>query len=197
MGQATVITSGKSRYATSVTMSNVATLSGATYSGGWNTFSTPIWLDSSVDTWGEATALVTLDYVTAYGWDGTTWTSVSADTGLTPLDAIFVQLKTEAQSIPILYGTQLLVAPTKSMYATAGSYTGWELVGQANLSAQERDVTLASISGSYSQVIDPISGAVIASDGSMVVGAGYWVFMTADGVLAGFSVTPQPFVAVP
>jgi hypothetical protein len=50
----------------------------------------------------------------------------------------------------------------------------------------------------YSQVIDPISGAAlqVLSD-SMVPGKGYWVFMISDGTLAGFTVTPVPFVALP
>jgi len=197
-GQASVIASGKSQYATSVMLSNVATLSGTTYSGGWNTFSTPIWLDGSADEWGEILSLAnaSLEVVNAYGWDGTTWTLVQTTDAVTPLDAIFVQLKT-VQSLPILYSTQLLPAPTKTMHATAGLYTGWELVGQANLSAQETSVTLASIVNKYSQVIDPISGVVHVDATDMVVGAGYWVFMTADGTLAGFTTTPVAWVAVP
>jgi len=196
--QASVVESGKSQYATSVTLSKVATLSGTTYSGGWNTFSTPIWLDGSADTWGEITALVNLQYVTAYGWDGTGWTIIGTDTTITPLDAIFVQLKTSAQSLPILYSTQLLPAPTKLMHAAAGSYTGWELVGVAKLTEDyQQQTVLASIANKYSQVIDPISGDVIAANGSMEVGKGYWVFMTSDGTLAGFTVTPVEWEAVP
>ncbi len=198
-GQASVVASGKSQYATAVKMSSCATFLGSTYSGGWNTFSTPIWLDGSADTWGEATALVTLDYVTAYGWDGTNWTTVVASTPLTPLDAVFVQLKTEAQSIPILYSTQLLVAPTKTMHAAAGSYTGWELVGPARLpdpGTMTKTTEFLSIADNYSQAINPITGNVLNCTNEIVVGAGYWVFMTSDATLAGFTVTPVPFVAV-
>jgi hypothetical protein len=197
--QVTVVASGKSQYAISVFLSHTATYDGTTYSGGWNTFSTPIYLDSSADTWGEILALAgaTSDVVIAYGWDGTTWTTVGSSTSVSPLNAMFVQMKT-AQSMPIVYSTQLYPAPTDSMHTAAGSYTGWELIGIAKLgSTQERDVALASIADKYSQVIDPITGAVLSSGDHMNVGAGYWVFMTVDGTLAGFSTTPVAFVPVP
>ena len=203
-GQATVVSTGKSQYAISVKLTNVASLVGTTYSGGWNTFSTPIWLDGSANTWGAITALVNLQYVTAYGWDGTNWVSVGNSTAITPLDAIFVQLKTSAQSVPILYSTQLLVAPTKTMHATAGTYTGWELIGLASMQSMVVKDALNSLGAAgtsvmkYSQVIDPISGAALdVMSGDMYPGHGYWVFMMADATLAGFTVTPVPFVAVP
>jgi hypothetical protein len=195
--QATVIASGKSQYAISVLLSNAATLSGSTYSGGWNTFSTPISLDSSADTWSEIKTLAgaTANVASAYAWNGITW---ATPTDITPLNAIFVQLTPSSSiSVPILYGTTLAPAATRTVHATAGSYTGWELISLAKLADQAQNTTLASIVSKYSQVINPISGLVIATTDSMVVGAGYWVFMTADGTLAGFSVTPVTFVAVP
>ncbi|MCH8800404.1 MAG: right-handed parallel beta-helix repeat-containing protein [Chloroflexi bacterium] len=202
--QATVVTSGKAQYVTSVKLSEIATESGGTVSGGWNTFSTPISLGSAGDTWGEIRALASLDFSAAFSWNGTNFVAVSDGTVIEPLDAIFVQLKTKAQSLPIVYSTALLSANTKTMKATSGSITGWELVGQANLGDQNRDVTLASlgtVAGAdlkYSQVIDPISGTVLGETSpDMVVGRGYWVFMTSDATLAGFSTTPVPFVAVP
>jgi hypothetical protein len=196
--QATVVASGKSQYAISVVLSNKATLSGGTYSGGWNTFSTPISLDSSADTWSEIKTLagVTARVASAYAWNGTTWATPS---DITPLNAIFVQLTAgDSISLPILFGTTLLPAATKTMHAAAGSYTGWELIGPASLTADDFDgVALLSINTKYSQVINPITGAVLSGTDTLAVGAGYWVFMTADGTLAGFSVTPFLFVPVP
>jgi hypothetical protein len=196
--QATVVATGKSQYAISVLLSNAATLSGGTYSGGWNTFSTPISLDSSADTWSEIKTLAsaTANVSSAYAWNGITWVTPS---DITPLNAIFVQLTPGSSiSLPILYGTTLLPAATKTMHAAAGSYTGWELIGPASLTADDFDgVALLSINTKYSQVINPITGAVLSGANTLAVGAGYWVFMTADGTLAGFSVTPFPFVAVP
>jgi hypothetical protein len=56
---------------------------------------------------------------------------------------------------------------------------------------------LPSIAGNYSQLIDPISGNVLAGNSIMNVGAGYWVFMINTKTLAGFVGTPQAFVALP
>jgi hypothetical protein len=141
----------------------------------------------------------------AYAWDSTALSGagnfvvLTSSTVINPLDAIFVQLITTApQSIPIVYSTALGVAPTKNVHATlSGSYSGWELIGLANLADMSTTFALASLgTAKYSQVIDPISGDVVTS-GTLVVGKGYWVFITSNGTLAGFSVTPVTWVAVP
>jgi len=199
VSQSVCVPAASPRYVTEVELANTASHSGGTWSGGWNTFSTPIWLHQDGDTWGEIKTLASItadDVGSVYGWDGTTWTTPTEDTVLYPLDAIFVQLKT-AQHLPILWGTQLLPAPTKSMHAAAGSYIGWELVGVAydpTASTQASADAILSITGNCSQTIDPIGGAVDPTN--LNVGAGYWVFMTSDATLAGYTITPQTFVSV-
>ncbi|MBI2919339.1 MAG: hypothetical protein HYY01_15300 [Chloroflexi bacterium] len=193
--QAGVVSSGKAQYATSVVLSNKATQSGSTWSGGWNTFSTPIALDAAGDTWAEVLDLagLTTSDVTIYEWNGTTFT---VPTTIEPLKGYFVQLKTtSAKSLTIRYSTQLNPAWTRDLT------TGWQLISLAKLSGYAANLALASISGKFSQVIDPISGVVLdttsGTTDTMAVGKGYWAFMTASGTLAGFSTTPVAFDAVP
>ncbi len=194
VSQSVCVPATSSRYAIEIRLTHVASYSAGTWSGGWNTFSTPISLHGDGDTWGELIALVDLQAAMVYGWDGTTWIApFPSTTVITPLDAIFVQMKEEAR-LPILFSTQLSPAATKDLSA------GWNLIGSASLSEMTRDDALASLGTvnggdlKYSQVIDPISGVVLGETSNMLPGQGFWVFMTADATLAGFECTPQPWV---
>ena len=196
VSQSVAVPATSSRYAIEIRLTHVASYSAGTWSGGWNTFSTPISLHGDGDTWEDITTMVDLQYAMVYGWDGTDWIApFPSTTVITPLDAIFVQMKEEA-SLPILFSTQLLPAATKDLSA------GWNLIGPASLDVMYRDAALASLgtgdTAKYSQVIDPISGAIITGTGEteaeMYPGMGYWIFMKEAGTLAGFSVTPQPWL---
>lgn len=181
---AAVVPTSSPAYATSVVLDT-----------GWRTFSAPIWLDSSGDTWGELRNLSNFvtSYSLAYRWDSSSqsWALLTDSYTMNPLEGVFVKM-TAKSSLPILYSTDLMPAATRSLPAG-----GWSLIGINNLANDTVTNMLPSIAGNYSQLIDPISGNVLAGNSIMNVGAGYWVFMINTKTLAGFVGTPQAFVALP
>jgi hypothetical protein len=175
-------------------------------STGWNIFSTPIALDSSADTWGEYVALGSPDLhihgtspAYAFNTQQGIFVAVTSEYQLKPCDAIYVRM-TQADKAPILYSPDMSV-PTKTLY------TGWNLVGLADLGDMSVTNALTSVykvSGDYTGYIQVISPAIgnqtswvyIRDAGSvpdMKWTKGYWVFMVnapTGTTLAGFTFTP-------
>jgi cytochrome c peroxidase len=173
---------------------------------GWNTLSTPIRLYSTMDTWGEFTAHYSLNYQTAYTWNGTAFEPIAAGHVMTPLEGIFVKMTAPAV-IDILPYEGISAPPSKTLRA------GWNFVGSAFLDAQMpvKDA-LSSIffvpnsmapAGlplwGYTQVLSPTINAfdwVYIRDSlvipNMLLGEGYWIWMVNPGDVNGFTSTPAP-----
>ncbi|MGA9349131.1 MAG: hypothetical protein WBW48_10045 [Anaerolineae bacterium] len=185
---------------------------------GWNTLSVPLALDDSADTMNDIVALgsffvtsgPTQNYLAGYYYDAASglWQVLSGTYEFAPCNAVYVKMGAAA-NFPILY-SGVFSLPSVSLPA------GWNLVGSAfgidktpgddyGIAAtgdpdglKAVNVALNSIAASGSVVLSPsmpgqtaVWGTTIAAGGElMIVGEGYWVFMTAPGTLAGFEVTP-------
>lgn len=167
---------------------------------GWNTFSTPVFLDDEGDTWNELYDLTDLDYSVAYRFDSDNQTFVNLMTAdeyaIKPGEGFFIKMD-DVSSLPILYSTEEnLVPPTRTLTA------GWNLIALASLEDMKAGDALGSIAtvadlAGYSQVVSPVgnvrSGAVLAN-GTLYVGEAYWVYMLGERTLAGFTITPVEWV---
>jgi len=172
---------------------------------GWNTFSTPVALDSACDEWDEYVALgdgLNIHGTSpAYAYDPTVpggWVPLIGeddDYRLKPCDAIYVRMA-EPDIAAILYSPEPTV-PTKDVYQ------GWNLVGLASLDPMFANNALTSLYmvtsdlTGYSVVISPPlaqSPWTLVRGGSpqiMQPTRGYWVFMeNGPDTLAGFTFTP-------
>ncbi|MCK4724053.1 MAG: right-handed parallel beta-helix repeat-containing protein, partial [Dehalococcoidia bacterium] len=175
---------------------------------GWNVYSTPIAPDTATDTIGKALDLWTVEgsgnlgLAYYYGYDSKeetqAWISANADTALTPLQAVYLNM-TAAATIDVVFSTSYSEIPSKTMYAD------WNLIGLAELYDMGAEGALASayyVAGAnnigYSQVVSPATGqtgwinsrgaAIDTSIGSekMLPCLGYWVYMiNSGGTLAG------------
>jgi len=174
-------------------------------SAGWNIASTPIALDPDADTWGEYVALGDPDlhiHATNPAYSFNTQTGIfellTGSYQLKPCDAIYVRMS-EADIAPILYSPNVSV-PSKDVYS------GWNLVGLANLdemSVADALISIETVPGcpfciGYSLVVSPPMNQTPWScppedwdNTEMEPTKGYWVFMINDGTLAGFTFTPQ------
>ena len=168
----------------------------------WNTFSTPIALDPSCNTWGEFAALGDgLNYSSAYYYDGTIFQWVDTSYELLPCDAIYVRMNA-ADTAPIIAATYTSLPPEKDLVV------GWNLIGSAFLEQEAWAVDLALISlyfapgelkpWGYSQVVSPGINQpywVYTRNGTgpnMLVCKGYWVSMVNAAKYAGQTFTPWP-----
>ena len=189
-----VTPTSKPAYAQSVVLSNNGTY-------GWNTFSTPIVLTGSYNSWDELYNVSQLDYMVAYRWDTATQAWVGLPTTSTyavnPGEGFFVKMNS-AGSLPICYSVSMLPPPTRALPA------GLAVLAHAGLTNLAVNLAVASLGTSCTQVLSPscntapwawVNGQ--ASTGDMVVGEGYWGNLTGPATYAGFSTTPQPWVAVP
>ena len=168
------------------------------WEGGWNTFSTPILLDSSADTVGELLALVEesgLSIVRAQRYDPVEgWVllvmedSLIEDYQINPGEGFFIQVKTKG-SLPILCNTELLWPQTRELSQ------GWNLVGAPSYDGKLVEDGLSSL-GAATVVNSPGANPVSwsyppASEGKQLLpGRAYWVAMSADGTLMCFEGTP-------
>jgi len=183
---------------------------------GWNTLSAPCGLKSTGNDFGEIEAMGTYlgdNFVGGYWYDASTgdWTLIGPTTTIEPGKGFYVNMSA-ASTFPVLLFDGLLSLPAYDMYA------GWNLIGSmfgidtdgdygvATLAVggggnDEKTTTqaLPSIAASASVIISPsvpgqtASWAAILGGDIMYVGEGYWVFMTADGTLAGWEVLPYSF----
>jgi len=171
---------------------------------GWNIFSTPVALDPACDTWGEYVALgdgLAIDpAATTYYFDNgnQVYGQVLGNYQLKSCDAIYVKMA-EPDISAILYSPNVSV-PSKNVYS------GWNLIGLANLDEMSVENALISIeivpgdflSVGYSMVVSPpVNQDAWTCPPSgwetsmMQPTKGYWVFMINDGTLAGFTFTPM------
>ena len=181
--QETIVPSREPAYAQSVVLDNFGAFA-------WNTFSTPIFLDGSADTWAQLYNLTNLDYSAAYRFDLATQRfaglATDSDYAINPGEGFFIKMNT-AGSLPILYSTEAnLIPPSRPLTL------GWNLIGLASMEDLEVSAAFFSLAGD-GQVVSPTGnvspGAVVAGD-TIYVGEGYWVYMLGERTLAGFTMTP-------
>ena len=172
---------------------------------GWNTLSTPIILDVATDTVDEVVDPTKMTIAYWYDTndadaDGNYWEQVTTGYKLEPCDAIYIKMNTAA-TVVLKYNATDLSTPTKNLY------TGWNLIGLANLETKHVDDAVKSVANTstnlpgYSQVVSPsmnssswtYSSGQTYTNQDMLVGEGYWIYMQNDCTLAGFTITPlQP-----
>lgn len=177
---------------------------------GWNTLSVPCGLKSTGDTFGEIEGMGTYlgdNFVGGYWYDASTgdWTLIGTTTTIEPGKGFYVNMSA-ASTFPVLLFDGLLSLPAYDMYA------GWNLIGSMfgiddtsyGLDTTETKTpseALVSIAGNASVIISPSvpgqlgpwAAAATSSTDDMQVGEAYWVFMIADGTLAGWEVLPSCF----
>jgi hypothetical protein len=172
------------------------------YTGGWNSFSTPITLDGSANTVSELLALAAasnLYILRAQRFDLATqsWVLVilnntkygTTDYEIKPGEGFYIQVRTKG-SLPILVATSTTAPPMRDLAA------GWNLIGMSSTEAQTVATALSGVS--YSMVLSPrppndAAWSVPpagASDKEVLVGQAYWVAMGESGKLFGFTYTP-------
>jgi len=182
--------------ATQVTVNNVTS-----YQGGWNSFSTPIALDSSANTVSKLLALTTgsglfIERAQRFDPASQEWVAIimgnqlaGADYTIRPGEGFFIQVRT-AGSIPILVRTDATVPPGRDLVA------GWNLVGLSSLQAETVATALSGVD--YSRVLSPrppnSEAWIVPPDGAddrfMKVGEAYWVSVGQPGILSGMTTTP-------
>ena len=184
-----------------------AYVSSVDLSSGWNTWSVPIGLDGQYNTWAELYDLTSLPYTFAYRFDVTSQTFVALLTtstyAIVPGEAFYIKL-TAADSIPYAYSTAFSM-PSRALG------DGFNLVG-GGLTTDDEIITLASIAtvantAGFTQVISTAenaaspwlwtTGDTTTSQGDLVLGEGYWVFLPIDRTLGLFDPTPVAWIAVP
>ncbi len=170
----------------------------------WNTFSTPIWLDDSVDTWGELVEF-SPDLIpgqtigAALEWNGSAWVPAG---DLTPLKGIYVFVEEPTCAI--------LLASTEDSWPTRVLGQGWSLIGpnppfcdggmEVYAALRSIEQTSDGLPG-YTQIVSPpVSGQdswywVPGMSGPgdspwMQNGKAYWVWMENSDTLVGFGFTP-------
>ena len=172
---------------------------------GWNTLSTPVPLDDRADQLGEIVALGgwMQNYVIGYSYDPVGgWQLLTGDFQMLPCSAIYV-LMSDDDLFPCLKKGEFYI-PTKDVPE------GWNLVSLNYYEPMLAYPALTSIAtmpgmGGYSQVISPplpnqqpswvwaptVPAIMPVPTPYLSPGWGYWVYMTGDGTLAGYLMTPQ------
>ncbi len=186
--QDTIVKAKEPAYAQSVVLDNAGDY-------GWNTFSTPIVLDDTADTWAKLITLTGLDYSVAYRFDPArelpfVLLNTDDDHAITPGEGFFVKMRT-AGSLPILYSTaDNLALPSQTLTI------GFNLIGLASLEDMLVENALFSLAGD-GQVVSPTGnespGAVLTGR-TVYVGEAYWVYMLGERTLVGFTTTPANWV---
>jgi len=161
-------------------------------STGWNTLSTPAKLISTADTVAD---LVPSGMVIAYWYDATdadadgAYWELAATHVLNPCDAVYIKMSSTQTVLFQIDGSATWV-PSKDLAA------GWNMIGLAKLEKEGAHDAVASVSGSYAQVVSPsmnesewvfVTGEV---GPDMLVGEGYWIFMKEAATLGGFTLCP-------
>ncbi|MBE0430547.1 MAG: right-handed parallel beta-helix repeat-containing protein [Dehalococcoidia bacterium] len=188
----------------SVVMDNEATsvvLNGSTsYVGGWNSFSTPIALDSSGNTVSKLLTLAAagdLFILRAQRFDPATQSWVTlilnntmiANHTITPGEGFFIQVRDKG-SLPILVATATTAPPMRDLVP------GWNLIGTSSLSSMNVATALSGLDYSVSLSPKPPNSEMwsvppsVAEDTYLRLGAAYWVAMSAAGKLFGYTYTP-------
>lgn len=185
----------------SVVLANEATAVGnSSYAGGWNSFSTPVTLDSSADSVSELLALTAgsdLFIERAQRFNPATQQWVAVIVGnvtvenyqINPGEGFYIQVRSKG-SLPILVTTGINSPPMRNLVA------GWNLIGLSSLKAEDVKTALSGVS--YSMVLSPKPPnaeawsvpPAVATDKELLLGKAYWVAMGAPGILFGFTYTP-------
>jgi len=178
---------------------------------GWNTLSVPCGLKSTGNEFGEIEDMGTYlgdNFVGGYWYDASTsdWTLIGPTTTIEPGKGFYINMSATS-TFPVLLFDGLLSLPAYDMYA------GWNLIGSmfgidtagdygVDETAEKTPLlALNSIQVSGSVIISPsvpgqeAAWALLASEPTinMQVSEAYWVFMIADGTLAGWEVLPYSF----
>jgi len=160
-------------------------------STGWNTLSTPAKLISTADSVDELvpTGLSLAYWYDAFNEDGPIWRS-AVTRQLLPCDAVYIKMVSTQTVLFQIDGTATYV-PSKDLAA------GWNLIGLADLADMQEEDAIASVYGSYAQLVSPSMNTaewIFVTEGTpafdMVVGEGYWIFMKSDATLGGFVLCP-------
>jgi hypothetical protein len=180
-------------------------------------------LKASGDTFGEIQDMGVYldDMVSAYWYDAAAttpiWRTANTSTELVPGLGFYIKMSA-ASTFPVLYLDSGLGLPSYDLSAgwnLVGSMFGIDRTGSNYAVAATGDTegegwlypvnALDSIQANGSIIVSPsLPGQVatwattVAHTGTnkMYVGEAYWVFMTADGTLAGLEVTPYYFTWV-
>jgi hypothetical protein len=186
---------------------NQLTLPGAimafNLNAGWNTFSTPIKLGPTMDTWSKFISVNQLAVDVVYGFDAVNnvWIQQLDNSPVVALDGYFIKM-TSAGKAQIVPSANQSAPPVKSLVS------GINLVGVASLTDIKvvpylNTVYMVQGGTGYLMVLNPpINGAgdwntnTFIRDASPVptaqVGKAYWVVMLNPGNLVGFTSTPLP-----
>jgi len=185
--QETIVPTREPAYAQSVVLDNFGAFA-------WNTFSAPIFLDGSADTWKELYDLTLLDYNMAYRFDLATQRfvglAIDSDYAINPGEGFFIKMNT-AGSLPILYSTEDNLMPSSRPLIV-----GWNLIGLANMEDMEVRAALFSLAGD-GQVVSPtgnINPGAVPAGRAIYVGEGYWAYMLHERTLVGFTTTPVNWI---
>ena len=183
--------------ATSVSVGGVTS-----YVGGWNSFSTPIVLDSSGNSVSELLALAGASDLfilraQRFNPDTQQWVTLIlnntliTDYQIGPGEVFFMQVRDKG-SLPVLVATGTTAPPMRDLAV------GWNLVGTSSLSKMSVATALSGVD--YSVVLSPkppndVAWSVppsSATTSELQLGEAYWVAMSGTGVIFGYTYTPVP-----
>jgi len=172
---------------------------------GWSLLSTPVLLDANSDSLGQifdAQSLSNIDIF--YSWNGEIFVEALDNYELLPLDAIYVNVMSDASAVAEFFPSQEL-----SGLPSRGLQEGLNLFGPAPAlengvpQVMPLDQALVSVEQApggtgYTMVISPAynqTGWTYALGGgvrNLLPYEGYWVVMDNGDTLYGFSTTPIP-----
>jgi len=189
-------------YAGSVVLGNEATpVEPGSYAGGWNSFSTPVTLDSSADYIIELLTLTAgsdLSIVRAQRFDlaSQEWVllvmgETVVDYPIKPGEGFFIQVSIKG-SLPILCNTNPILPPRTDLVA------GWNLVGLSNFKGMTVADALNSVDYSVVLSASPPNAASwsvppATTSTFMQLGEAYWLGMGQPGILFGHTTTPVAY----
>ncbi len=186
--------------------SGTTTEPGMSLGGGWNIISTPVTLESTGNK-NRFGSIVPTGVVAAYRRYGTNWYSVTSTYILKPLEGIYVKVATGGTECYFVPEDGNTAPPTRTLYA------GWNLIGPApgydggfpDSPAMEVLLTGTMYTGGwldgtykFSNVVSPALNQpgwtfnpwYSSTEPDMLPYKGYFVYMQASGIIAGYSTTP-------
>jgi len=157
---------------------------------GWNFISSPKMLTDGMNTAKAVFGRIDVGghSIFSYNPRAKTWTTVTADTTIKPLDAFWVY-STKKDALNLYFAADALQIPqTKKLVK------GWNTFGVTNLNTISAYNTLLSIRDKWVYVIgydsasqrfqNTIMNVPDSSQGSLYPGYGYWIYMSDEGDLA-------------
>jgi len=157
---------------------------------GWNFVSTPKMLADGMNSAKAIFGRIDVGGHSIFNYNprAKTWTTVTADTTIKPLDAFWIY-STKKDSLSLYFAADALQIPmTKKLIK------GWNTFGVTSLNTIPAYNTLLSIKDKWVYVIgydsatqrfqNTIMNVPDSSQGSLYPGYGYWIYMSDDGDLA-------------